>query len=575
MIEIRDSFLSASQENFMEIAHKAYFDDFANRTLIGKEIALLHNQKRLDVLSAFKRLRRKDKEINFFIVRKIFEDALPDMNADVVSVMDCIIHLSIETEGDLSVGTLYNAFEKFCEINPKRPERALKKALELKQRYTEFIPCAIIAGTKFSLGKYLDHAIDLSEHFDSDVKTKAIFSIGRIDYKNDKRLIVKAFEAIKRTVQSDSEDYLFAVALKAAFSLHAIGPNIEKTQIIEFFRLASRNRGDSVNNAMSEIFGFEKLISPSALLDVFLDVLKDTNIQNDATLDNIGIGIEKLMKNNQEKKAISFLEKLLCNNEGKLSVKKFCNLTNYLRSAGLATLGKLATRWFLQGTPFLGEAIMDIILENYAHDIILTADAKLISGKNAARCLFITRKTIGWLFYSPITAVSFILSIINFASDKDLDAIVELLFNPLLVNNSNKIREYIDKEISNLSPQIQTSMRKMLKRLDEYHKGLKEAQILELRPSLAQRETYSRLFDQKINKACKDAQKNSFISMFPQSLLLYGKTAINYHSMGGATTRTVTPLQSHEHFIDISTLQYIDPHGLDFKLRVFRNEKRK
>jgi hypothetical protein len=63
--------------------------------------------------------------------------------------------------------------------------------------------------------------------------------------------------------------------------------------------------------------------------------------------------------------------------------------------------------------------------------------------------------------------------------------------------------------------------------------------------------------------------------MFPQSLLLYGKTAINYHSMGGATTRTVTPLQSHEHFIDISTLQYIDPHGLDFKLRVFRNEKRK
>ena len=58
-----------------------------------------------------------------------------------------------------------------------------------------------------------------------------------------------------------------------------------------------------------------------------------------------------------------------------------------------------------------------------------------------------------------------------------------------------------------------------------------------------------------------------------KAVLLYGRKSISYvHSSDNETQRMEIPLQSFEHSIEFPGLEYMDPHGLDYMLRVFRVE---
>jgi len=78
-----------------------------------------------------------------------------------------------------------------------------------------------------------------------------------------------------------------------------------------------------------------------------------------------------------------------------------------------------------------------------------------------------------------------------------------------------------------------------------------------------------------MSESMRAAEKQSiFLHLVTRSTLLYGNKSVFYMSAGdGASQRMEMPLTSHGVSIDFPRMDNIDPHGLDYMLRVFRAER--
>ena len=73
----------------------------------------LHNTSTIDVVAAFSALRHASEHPDFFLTRHVLEDVLPELNADVLSVMKCVIHLTKEAGQDGVAGMLIDPYIRF------------------------------------------------------------------------------------------------------------------------------------------------------------------------------------------------------------------------------------------------------------------------------------------------------------------------------------------------------------------------------------------------------------------------------------------------------------------------------
>lgn len=138
------------------------------------------------------------------------------------------------------------------------------------------------------------------------------------------------------------------------------------------------------------------------------------------------------------------------------------------------------------------------------------------------------------------------------------------------------MKHYVETELPNQSPNVQKVINSALSMLENYHAGLKEAwDISELLPSQAQRETHQRFLNRQMTEAHKEVQKNSIINLFTsKSVILYGRKSINYvNGPNNQVNRMEIPLQRFGSSIEFPRLEYMDPHGLDYMLRVFQIEE--
>lgn len=575
MNEIKERLIKASNDgNFLEVVCQSYFDQDDDRKSVGQQLAFLHNEGKIDVISEFKQLKNDAANTNFFSTRHVLDDALPELNSPVFAVMDCVKHLVAEAGNDMTAGWLFGPFIKFCEADPNRPIEVLQIAESSGSEWLDFISPAIISGSNLRLSKYAGRAIELSGHESIEINIRAVFAIGRINYRNDTSLLANTLCALEKIIQSEYDDRLFGTVLRSAFALYLADNNME-SKVVALIQTALIQRGDFALHAASELFIFEKDKIPPLVLDVLLEALKDTKPQNKGSLDNIDHGLQHLVKTNQEDKAISFLEHLLVHNRDELSIEVFDSLILNLYGNNQPFLNKLATRWFLSKKVPLCRAVMDIVGQGHGNDIVLIADTEQITKQTEGIHLFAARKAIGWLYINPVSATSFIVSLLDTSSENEIEQITELLFDPLLISYSGKVKQYLESLLPNQSTKVQGILTNALEKLENYHDGLKSARdIPELLPSQSQRETHFRLANRQMAEARKKAEKASILnSICSKSVLLYGRKSIQYvHGLDDQVHRQEMPLHSFSHSIEHSRLAYMDPHGLDYMMRIFRVE---
>jgi len=576
MKNLKNKLLSAAKRgNFLKEVSQAYLDQKQkdDRNFVIEVIAELHNDNLIDLITEFSKLKSGSE---FSTTRRIFEETLPKLSSPVLDVMQCVTHLVKEAGRNGAAPWVYSPFHKYCEVDVNRPNEAFQIILDASNtnKYIDCLTFTLWAGAKFDLKQYVSKTIELLEHDNIEIQKQAAYAIGNFNYQEDLKLIEDAFTSLEKLADNSKNEPTIINILQGSTSLFLLNKKLHKRLTTLYFNLLDRENEIIQYTASNLLFHNHKEL-PDKSLNLLLDSLKVISPDHKSTIDNIDYFLYDSLKCDKSNIATKYLESFLQENND-IPITTFDSFTAELYNKHHSTLNQLATRWFLSGNYQLMRAVKDILKQGHGNGIELFVDKNELSqNKFDGIYFFLTRKAIGWLYTEPVTAASFLISLLKIAQKVEAETITELLFHPLLISYPGNVKDYIEKILPE-SKKIEKYLKYTLDQLDRYHNGFPEFNDLaELRPSLTQKETYSRYFSRLMNDAFKEAQKHSITSqLFHTSVLLYGKESIwHTNTPDGETCRTQTPLHSIGASIEFPSLPFLDPIGIEHMLYVFKNER--
>lgn len=547
-----------------------------DRNALALELVTLHNEGLIDIVGAFKSLKNESSDgPDFFLIRYVFEKALPELNAPVLSVMQSVLRLYQEAGQDLMAGTIINSFIGFCEKVPSRPHEVLAEIEANPDNFADLLPATLTAGSHIDNDLFLTQAIRLCKDENIELRRRAVFALGIFDWIEATEMSESAFVVLEGSAKEESDDQILAGVVRSGFNILQKDKTLEP-RILEIISIAL-SKGDEITlHAASEVFGFHTGEITVALIDVLFVHLARVKAANKGTWDNIDYGIAQLLGSSNSEKAVQFLEGLLLTHPDKLTMDVFDSVARKIcQNNGL--MSKILTRWFLRGDFVLCNAVRQIIDVHKEDDLPLEIDPVELVPADLEHILFVARKIVGFLFMQPISAASALISLMrNITDDEMLDEIGTLLFNPLLIDFTRKTREYVLERSAQESGKVKTTIEKALQSLEIYLKDLRSVgNLVALHPSESQRDAQHRYSSRIMAESFKAAKEKSVLwNLVSHSVLLYGRKSVNYvYGPEGQPQRMEIPLKSHEFTIEDSRMKYLDPIGLDYVLRIFRNEQ--
>ena len=267
------------------------------------------------------------------------------------------------------------------------------------------------------------------------------------------------------------------------------------------------------------------------------------------------------------------LETLLIKNNG-LKVSDFQHLDHELvKELNSGFLNRIVTKWFLMGDIQLCSALYDVITKGDRDRIELSIDESVLPLTDN-EFLFLVRKTVGWLFYTPIAAISFLLSIIPHTKADLKTQITQLLYDPLLLSYTGKGKDFLIKKIENTDISTQTIIKQLLSDLERYQADLKDIKLVkELRVSQKEVNIYWQDFEEKMSQSMSEARKGSIVDLIATTqTILYGNDVVISSTLGNENQRIKNTMHSVRYPYEVPKMSIIDPEGLNIMLRILRYE---
>ncbi|MGG6294931.1 hypothetical protein ACQ4M4_10935 [Leptolyngbya sp. AN02str] len=581
--EFAQKLLEATNDHeILQIIDKAWISSLRkgkDRTF-AEELIQLHNSKQIDLVHVFSTLEnRANSDIRFFSVRNIFEELLPNLNAEMSQVMDCVLHLVAQAGQDLTACILFRPFIEYCSAETTRPKQGLRLIEDSADKYKPFLVSVLTAGSQADFEHYFHEAIRLVNDKDIGIRREAVCSLGSLRYPEDLYYVDEAFQVLESAVNKEADDILLASAVKVAFDLYQRN-NLLTDRATQLVDSALLKGGDTALWAASRLFGFDCKDLPESLVDVLLKHLLRVNPNHKGTLDNIDYGVNHLFSSGAYEKGLKFIERMLSSHKEAISLKVFDSTSHNLIQNKNNILGRIVTRWFLQGKQELCEGIVSILEVVHGHELLISLEQEELEELESEAIIFVARKSIGYLFFQPVSAASVIISLMSFTSnDKTIQTLSSLLFDPLLINYSGKVGDYLKAQLeTHVNTHVRQGVQRAIESFESYIEDLKSiGDIPELHPSQENREVYRRRMTRQMSEAMKNAEKESvFLSIITKSILLYGRKSIDYvYGPDGESRRMEMPLKSFGTEMEFPRLDNIDPFGLDYMIRIFRAEQRR
>ncbi len=566
MNNLQDKLVQAHRDNrFLDTVYELSIrlSEKEKRDLTHALVAL-HNTSTVDVVAAFSMLRNVPGDHDFSLTRHILEDVLPELNADVLSVMKCVILLTDEAGQDLAAYTLIEPYIEFCSRRPSRPHEAIELIQKDASSLIDLLSPTLIAGARRNVVVYVQKALEFVNHSDIEIKKRATFSLGRIQYQTKNILVNMVINFLEGTVDQEDDDSLLGNIIRSTFDIYRQNPRTV-SHAVSIFDGALKKGAEIALNAASEVFGFHTDDIPPSLLNMLLKHLVNVRPEHKGTLDNIDFGLEKLLTTeNTQDAAIAFLEQLLTN--GDIEIGVLDSATRLLLKNKNGLLNRLMTRWFFGGGQALCHAIEQIVKLSHDKNLILAADPDELTNTDSIRLIFLARKAIGYLFFYPVTATSILLSLVPFVKDEQtISKITELIFEPLLLNHPGEVGGYLEERSNADTSDIKAISQEAIQAYEKYIEDMRGVEKLsEHRPPVTHHEVFIRRYSCQIRQIMCEAEKQSvMMQLVKKSVLLYGTKSINYIGEPYAQNKRM----------EIPRLHNIDPFSLDYMLRTFRHEK--
>jgi hypothetical protein len=539
---------------------------------IAQILASLHNAGEIDLVASVEGLKPSPTGPDFFLVRRVFEESLPQLSADIRAVLRCVLALWRSAGRDLLAGTIVGSYARFCGAERSRVDSALQAIEESPTDFAPLLSTTVASGAKLDLKHFLQAAVRLCDHADIRLRGEAVRSLGLILRTDGKEHVPTALAKLEELVERETDDGLLAATVSAACSMAAADQCVisRARSLLE----GALCRGDEITlHAASEVFGLDSEGLPEPLRDELLRHLPSVNPANKGTIQHLDQGISQLLVSTGRLKAIQLLETLLLGHRGKLSIHDF-RLAEHAIQADSDLLSELATRWFLLGDPTLCAAIGESIVRSDS-----TLEMKCAHREAVAplMLLFAARKAIGYLFLQPVCCAQFIVSLMANTDDEPLlNDLQKLLVCPLLINFTGSVRAFVAERSSADPSPLKSRLDAALRQVDGYLDGLHSVgELPALHPSARQRAAHHRHIAAEFADATKTARSQSqLLQLIRTRSVLYGRSAVTYvDSRREGSERVEIEMKEHGFQIEIPRSQHLDMVGLDEMLKIFRMEQ--
>ncbi len=580
MTILQTRLLFAHQQNkLLEVIDELYYQEDE----LEEELIYLHNHKSIDIISTFKQLKNSG-SLDFFSTRRILEKILPELEADILEVMKCVVHLYREAGQDFVAHTILESFVKFCAIENTRPKIAIEYIQKQPNDFIELLVCVITAGAKLDMEYYLTQAIQFTKHPNSNFRNGAIHSLRTIHYSGKSEFVEQALACLETCIIQDIDEQDTWNIIRSAFDLYREN-NLLAERVTKVIDIALSKGNDFALRAAAELLYFYAEETPAIVLDKLFLYLCRVKFSNKTTIENIDYGISKLLPSGHIQKAIDFLEQLLLANQEYLSENIFRDVFDSTSRSFIENnlLSRLATRWFLRGDRVLCEAVSSmcgLAASAYERDFQLTIDMSEFDTSDPIFAIFIARKAIGYLFSHPIMMTSLLVSLLQHTHDdnvaNELSLLSSLLFRFVLINYPEIAGNYL-KQLQLSDSKTKNLVESILKTLEDYQTDLKSVgNIPELYPSQTQLETYHRCFNQQVETSMKKAEKKSVLrDLVKKQVILCGRKTSHYAPEAGLNhfQRMEVPLAEHSMTMPYPYLLSVSPFELEYNLRIFQVER--
>lgn len=575
-IKIFRNYMSLEQEIALYLQNHTVLeaiDNFTRRkyrdTDVTNTFVNLHNSSSINLFKEFYELNN-DKTFNFFNIRHLLEDALPNLEIhDIGEMLVTLDKLIKEAGNDMAASTPVSSFGKLLETDFEFAKNVLKH-LKSHDYSTNFLTKTLLS---ISLAD-LEFAIDQSEEIIQEkLPSKvgyAILALGQMNYKDNDHLRTKVIKLICSYPHQDEDHHTQALIIKSLLEIskNQLSSYQEIEQKITSIMNGNSYEMSSIHTCMTQLFCDHKAL-PTEIKTLLLDMIPHIDSSANGTIHYLDLAIPYLYEES-ETKIIQLLESLFIRSDFKIDISQFPSLRSYLYD-NLDKLSSLITRWLLSKSIQFNRFATDLISSN---EVELAFDMTQLNGISSTAHLFLAKKACGWYFMNPTVAISLIFSVYKACPIEQAQDIQEIIFNPLMISYPRKATEFLNKHKEELEQDKLTIIENLLKKLEDYHGALRASNaIKELRVGQTENFAYRRHQQQMMNKAYAESRKNSLLgSLFTENTLLYGKNTAFIIQTGEGSQRQTMPLHSFSHSIDFPSMEILDSTSLHHTLLTFKLE---
>ncbi len=529
--------------------------------------AELHNTNHIDLFTLVTRQGLSELEpVRFFGGQPFLCELIPLLECPPEQLMQ-FVEMLVESGGNDGFANQPNAaFADWCSRDIARSQRVVDLACEGNATAIKFLPFALTAN------KMVEHTLDFLKDFRDERRISAITALGRLEISESGHE-VQALEELEKTLIEGSDDFLRANVLLAAIGI------VEKSGVMEFsdarriVEMACVEPGPHIRGCCARILWTHQKVLTADGIDLLLNVLPNLESPGAPISDEVDLALSKLLETEFADRAISCAKNLLLLEHPSFNIDHLDSFAHRLITGDSGRFGSTIVGWLVAGSPSLGVALSRVVTKTGIGErpIVLKIEKGTYTDE---QLFFLCRKAIGYFFFHPKFAASIVVSAIRVCGSDLVEILVDLLWENLLINFGVSVSEYLET-IEKADPAYE-AVRKALVSSEKYVSDLREVgEVKELHPSEGERQIAYSEFADEMRRAHKDAEDLSpFLSMVHRSTLLYGKRSVSWVEDPSGERRPVEmELQTFTSSAEVPRLQIADPVGLDFMLRVFRNER--
>jgi hypothetical protein len=232
------------------------------------------------------------------------------------------------------------------------------------------------------------------------------------------------------------------------------------------------------------------------------------------------------------------------------------------------------TRWIATGEKALCKAAANLVQEASHQNPIIEADANELPLKDDGSLTFTARKAVGYLFIWPLTAASFVVSLMRLGA---IDSLKQLLLDPLLLNYPGSVQEFLQNRSKSEPKAVSEGIVECLQAMEDYLTRIRSgADLRELRPSEAQRAAFHRSFSQRMSKSFETAQAEMpLLSLVRRSIVLHGRGSVQHVAhQDGSSHRADMMFKTLGAEMEFPRMGRIDEMGMQLRLRRLQAERK-